>query len=229
MKDLLVDLDIIVYQAGHGAKGDFITNVEKVHDIIDPLLERFQGYSYRGFLSGPRNFRTKVGKIKKYKGNRDSSKRPRYYEGVREYMVNFLGAELTEGIEADDALGLAQDDDSIICSIDKDLNMVPGMHYNFSRKELYYISPEEGVYNFLRQMLTGDATDNIPGINKIGEVRSERLLSGKTLKEQLEVVQQQYSKQYGTEWPTAFEEVATLLWIRQNGMITHRDCKLLYD
>jgi 5'-3' exonuclease len=180
---ILIDMDIIVYRAGHGAKGDFIMNIEKVHDIIDPVIERFTGYDYRGFISGPRNFRTKVAKIKKYKGNRDSSSRPRYYDAIREYMINFLGVEVSDGIEADDILGILQNDNTIICSIDKDLNMVPGMHYNFNMKELYYISPEEGVYNFLRQMLTGDPSDNIPGINRIGDVKSERLLQGKTPKE----------------------------------------------
>lgn len=227
---LLIDLDIVVYRALYGGKDDFISTVEVAEDnILLPIIERFDNHDKRSFLTGGGNFRDKIATIKPYKGNRDRSNRPRHYSAIREYFIDFWEAEVVNGMEADDAIGISQDDNSIICTIDKDLDMVPGQHYNINDRGLYYISPEEGVYNFLRQMLVGDAVDNIPGIDKIGKVKSERLLINKQPKEQLEVVEELYKKQYGQQWRSAFDEIATLLWIRQKGAFTYKDCKLLYQ
>ena len=227
---LLIDMDVIVYRSGYAAKnGDYLMNVEYADNILFSIFDRFGTDDCQGYLSGPTNFRYEVATMKPYKGNRDTSNRPKFYKEIREYMADHWGGVFVEGMEADDAMGLAQNDDTVICSIDKDLKIIPGRNYNFVTGDLTYITPEEGVYNFLRQMLIGDSADNIPGINKIGEVKSARLLQDKSPKEQLEVVIDLYKKQYGDKWESAFHEIATLLWIRQAGAITYKDNKLLYD
>jgi 5'-3' exonuclease len=63
-----------------------------------------------------------------------------------------------------------------ICSIDKDLDMLRGDHYNFVKDERYFITEEEGIKNFYKQLLMGDRVDNIVGIKGIGSVKAERLL-----------------------------------------------------
>ena len=51
----------------------------------------------------------------------------------------------------------------IIVSADKDLDMIPGWHYNFVRQEKYFIREHEGLANFYIQLILGDSSDNIPG------------------------------------------------------------------
>jgi 5'-3' exonuclease len=86
------------------------------------------------------------------------------------------------GCEADDMLGVRQcelscdSDESIICTIDKDLNMIPGSHYNFVKKERYVVTPEDGIRFFYYQMLIGDTTDNIKGVVGIGKQKATKLL-----------------------------------------------------
>ncbi len=64
----------------------------------------------------------------------------------------------------------------IIATIDKDLNQVPGRHYDWNKGIRYTVSRELGLWYFLRQMLLGDATDNIPGVPGLGEKKADALL-----------------------------------------------------
>ena len=90
-----------------------------------------------------------------------------------------------DGYEADDALGMNQTKDTIICSIDKDLDMIPGNHYNFVKDIHYEVNEDEAIRNFYKQMLTGDRVDNIIGIRGIGPVKASKLLD--TCKTELEM------------------------------------------
>jgi hypothetical protein len=144
------------------------------------------------YLSGSTNFRNKVATIptfKKdgtevagYKANRTNNERPYWYAAIRKYMVEYWGATVFEGIEADDALAIAQwaedeyDPQTIICTIDKDLRNVPGWHYNVLKKTDEHISYNLAQLNFYRQILTGDSTDNIPGLYRVGKGAAEKLL-----------------------------------------------------
>jgi len=84
-----------------------------------------------------------------------------------------------EGREADDECAIAQythDSPSIICTIDKDLDQVPGHHYDYVRKTFYTTSKDEGECLFYKQVLSGDSTDNIPGCYKVGAVRAAKIV-----------------------------------------------------
>lgn len=136
------------------------------------------------FLSKGECYRHKLATIKKYKGNRDDAPRPKYYAEVRQYLIDHYGALVFESIEADDALAMCQHDDSIIASIDKDLLQVPGYHFNFvhaadktDRTGKVLITPEVGYRKLMMQVLTGDGTDNIPGIRGVGEKTARKLLA----------------------------------------------------
>jgi hypothetical protein len=109
-------------------------------------------------------------------------RRPKWLQRVREHLVTDWKASVTDGIEADDALGIAHcsehDGDSIVCSIDKDLLMLPGMHYNFVKGEQRHISPLEGLRNFYGQLIMGDRSDNIPGFDGKMRVKIPQFLQG---------------------------------------------------
>lgn len=168
------------------------------------------------------NFRYDVAKTAPYKGNRVEPK-PIHYQAVRDYLTNVKGAYVVSGMEADDAIGIASShEESIICTIDKDLDMVPGMHYNFVKKEFYLIDENTAIRNFFLQMLTGDKTDNIPGIPGIGPKKADKILSRPKLDQGTE----SYTKQLRAETLKAyadaglsreyFDEMHQLLWIRRD-------------
>lgn len=189
---------------------------------IDGVLEGRKGYKL--YLTGPGNFREGIATILPYKGNRDPSHKPKYYKELKEYMCSKHHAIVVEGMEADDAMAMEQwrhrDKSTIIATIDKDLDMIPGWHYNLNSKNTYWVDIDRANYFFFWQMLVGDSTDNIPGINRIGKVRAtnalEHLIGDNEAMKQ--VVWEMYQKQYGEQAAMAFNEVASLLWmIREEG------------
>lgn len=63
-----------------------------------------------------------------------------------------------------------------IASTDKDLDQVSGEHYDFVKDVRYTVDPERGLRFFYFQLLTGDRTDNIIGIEGIGPVKAKAIL-----------------------------------------------------
>jgi DNA polymerase-1 len=185
---------------------------------IDPETE------LRVYLSGETNFRNGVATIKPYKGNRDKSRKPVHAPALKDYVRRAYNCKTSDGQEADDDMAIAHfdmfckdPDSTVISTIDKDLNMIPGLHYNFVTKESYYVQPFEGLLNFYRQCLTGDTTDNIPGIRGVGPVKAGKLIPDDADPgAALHAVRGAYREAYGDDAEKVLLEVGRLLWIRRN-------------
>lgn len=189
--------------------------LHSMKQTILSILKETGSEEYQIFLTGKGNFREQIAKTLPYKGNRDKSHKPEYYHELKDYLIRKWGTREVDGMEADDALGINQTEDTVICSIDKDLLMIPGNHYNFKLKEKKYINEFEGIRNFYLQLLTGDPTDNIPGLPGIGPKRASKILDGAETEEELyERCRESYK---GKE--ELMEEVANLLWIRRKDRI----------
>lgn len=186
----------------------------------DIVLHRFgEACGYKSYLTGKHNFREQLATIKPYKGNRDPNAKPKYYAELKEYLIDHWKSIVIDDMEADDAVGIEQyahkDQSTCIVSIDKDLDTIPGWHYNWVKGLFYYVTLQQANNNFLGQMLEGDTTDNIPGITGIGTKTIEKLLAScdnDTVQFNHKVIQL-YKQQYGLDWLAAYNEVASLLWI----------------
>lgn len=137
------------------------------------------GYSM--YLGGTGNFRNDIATIKPYKGNRPA--KPIHYQAVRDYLIEYWGAELVDGMEAEDKASieyLKDPENRCLVHIDKDLDQVPGLHYNWKTDGgiSYTISKADANLNFWTQVLTGDPTDSIVGLPGIGKQKAIPILSG---------------------------------------------------
>lgn len=169
---------MIAYRCAASAEGDDLDiALLRVDDLMYRILADTNATSYRVFLGGRVNFRKTVNPT--YKANRTKPK-PIHLDDARNHLIDNWKAEVQQGIEADDRLGIELNPKSICCSIDKDLLQIPGNHYNFVKQQMIYISEEIAEYNFYRQFLIGDATDNITGIYGIGEKKAEGILFGES-------------------------------------------------
>lgn len=160
------------------------------------------------FIGGKDNFRKKISGD--YKAGRN--RRPIFLDDAKEYMVKKHGATIVDGMETDDMLGIEQDPNSIIASIDKDLLMIPGEHYHIVKKEFTVVTQEEGMQTFLKQVISGDRVDNIPGIPGMGPATIAKL-------GQLEPqdVADLYEDHYGELIAEAIlDKTAKLIWIMRN-------------
>lgn len=173
------------------------------------------------------NFRFKVAKTPGQKGVGYKACRPpkpAHYQAVRDYLIKYCGAQEIEGYEADDALSMYQSNNSVAVHIDKDINMVEGKHLHWvsgGRYRATYLgnlptkdSRGTGKSFFFHQMLTGDITDNIPGIPNIGPIKASKALEKCTTeKDMLEVIKEMYYNTYKDEYKSVMYEIADLLYM----------------
>ena len=195
----LIDGDIVVHRVGFTTNGDSLGIAKaRADEMLDNILIETGATEYRIYLSDSteNNFRTQF--YPSYKANRTAPK-PLHYDDLKEHLLTKWEAAIALEQEADDALGIEQcaitrgDDDietpsrfkSVICTIDKDLRQIPGLHWNFVKKEWQEITPTEARKYFYRQLVIGDTSDNIVGVRGIGKVKAERLFSGADTEEAL--------------------------------------------
>lgn len=154
------------------------------HTTLDAIIKRFPNGSIKVYLSGERNFRDNVWVTKKYKGNRDTPK-PTHLKGVREYLIGKWDAVVSKDQEADDDIGIdSRLGETIVVSTDKDLDQIPGWHYNWVKEEVYYVTPEDSEQFFWEQVISGDVTDNIPGLPGWGPAKARTYLDSVANSEQ---------------------------------------------
>jgi len=194
MRHALIDADILNYRIGFATnEEDESVAIRTMAGFLEDLLliDLPEVSTWELHLTGKNNFRDKIATTKPYKGNRKGNEKPHHYSLLREYLVTSWGATVNDGIEADDMLAIRATelgDDSVIVTLDKDLDQVVGWHYNFVKKIKYYVEKDEGLLNFYKQFLTGDSVDNIQGAKGIGPKRADKLLNGLSEKEMWDVV-----------------------------------------
>lgn len=208
------------------------------HRVVKQALSDVRPYEHRIYLTGDGNFRFDVATLLPYKGNRSAADKPVHLALVREILINSFKAITVDGMEADDAMSITSWQHQIkqtswdvrIGTQDKDLRMVPGLHYHPTKREMYEMTWQEGRLSFYKQLLIGDqATDNIPGIYRMGAATASKVLDpliNGSSEELYMAVLAQYKKaeqnpkvashmpdgKWGEERIT---EVARLLWMLQ--------------
>lgn len=189
------------------------------------------------------NFREKVAVKKPYKGTRKKDK-PYHYDNLTAYILGQYECVTAEGLEADDLLAIYQtkalrdnpDPTTIICTRDKDLRMVRGMHFGWACGSQSAFGPEyvdevgrlnpiikndkvvelkgTGMSFFCAQLIVGDTVDNIPGLPRKGPVKALDILSGAdTYPDMLKAVRDAYKAVYEDDWDKELLEQARLLWM----------------
>lgn len=196
--------DIITHRAGYSSDNDNVGIAKyRADEMIDGILRDTEASEFRLFLSdsAENNFRYQIDPT--YKANRVAPK-PVHLEDLKEHLIVRWGARIAHGMEADDALGINQHFEwvdfgmacpkpegawflgspmcpeaygtTVVCSIDKDLLQIPGLHYNFVKKEKILVTPEDGLLSFYRSILIGDVADNIKGVYGIGPAKAAKIL-----------------------------------------------------
>lgn len=206
-----------------------------VKRLFEVKVEKKKVKEVRLFLSCPENFRYKVATIPGPKGQGYKAGRPpkpHWLQMCKERLMKKHGAQVLAKNEADDALGIFTGKGKCVVHIDKDINMVDGWHLNHVTGEIYFIDKGLGEGNrglrfFYKQLLTGDATDNIPGCKNPAKAHfkeqpnfsgdsAEKVLVGLQTEEQyFNVIRNMYRHTYGNSWEEALKEVADLVWIKR--------------
>ena len=192
---------------------------------LEAILEKSRASGFRIYLSGKINFRDTVAVTRRYKAGRESIAKPTHWRAVRDYLVRQWKAVEVEGYEADDAIGISSTNDAdsgeaakgtFVCTIDKDLDQLPGLHYNWVQDKVYDISRRTADFNLYSQILSGDSTDNIPGIDGIGPAKAGTILEGCTSTMDLFQKGWDFYKQRGHTWDYFVEQARLIYILRAN-------------
>ena len=195
-------------------------------NYIAKVLKDVAADDYCIYFSDTPLERDGIATIQGYKENRKGAPKPVHYENIKEFVLGNYQCEVILGLEADDGMALdqKQDGSTIICTLDKDLDMVPGLRYRDGK--IRTISEREGQLAFYTQLLTGDATDNIPGLFKL--TGKKALAHLKARLEDLETDREMYEYVRGvymdfwpyecgelSDWDVVLLEIGRLLWMRR--------------
>lgn len=213
--------------------------VEKyVKETIESIIEATGATEIMCYLSKGKNFRFDRATIQPYKGNRRDFVKPYHWATVGEVIQKLYPTTICEGFEADDFLARDQDIENrstVLCSRDKDLRGVGGLHYQWSagdkcpEVEMYWLPNIDATRWFYTQLLTGDSTDNILGCatrqpDKNGKLRrkgvgkgtaTKLLASASTESDMFRIVAGEYVRFIGDGWIDAMKENGTLLYMHK--------------
>jgi len=218
-----IDGDILKYRIGFAAEEeDEDTCLSLLRGYIADIMTAVDASDNIIHISGPTNYRYDVAVTKPYKGNRKDAVKPKWSNLIHKHLVDNYVTHVTEDEEADDSMGWMhmqtyEEDEygSCIATVDKDLDMIPGLHYNFVKERAYYVDYEEADNFFLAQLLTGDTTDNIPGVPGVGPKKAAKLLAQcDSLADKYEAIFNAYQAAYD-DARVAMLEQGRLLWIRR--------------
>lgn len=239
----IIDFDPIVYRCGFSIetynKELDLYEVEplknalyNIDSMMKSILKETECDKYYGYLtsSDKSNFRFSI--YPDYKSNRKDARRPVYYSNLREFMIKKWNAEVVNGEEADDTCSIKhcelnnndwdkKNNNSVVCSFDKDFNNIPGWHYNYVKRNFYYITEEMALKSFYLQILTGDPSDGVPRIQKgwkkkeaekkINDARSERDF----IRVVIEVFRDTFKEKTEQELIKLLTDRGRLLWLRR--------------
>lgn len=208
----LIDADLVAFRCAATVQDYDPVDVAiyRVDVLMRQILEATESQEYRSFLTGRGNFRKIINP--EYKANRKDKAPPCYLQECRDYLIKEWNTEVSDGCEADDLLGIAQTDETVICSLDKDLLMIPGTHFNWTKLQYTHVDQLDGLRTFYKQMLIGDRSDNIFGVDKIGPVKAAKLIDHLTDEmDMIDTVLDLY-----VEDEERFIMNAQCLWIMQN-------------
>lgn len=191
--------------------------VQATQATLESILTKLGTDKYEIYLSGPFSFRERIATTAKYKGNREGIQRPVHYGAVRSALLSMGASVCDNELEADDLLGIratSLGDGCVIVSIDKDLLQIPGRHYNWVQGEDRVVSRRDATLSLGCQLLSGDSTDNVPGLAGVGEVKARKLLEGSnSTSEVLARVREAYKSQCGDNWERYLIEQGQLVYI----------------
>ena len=174
---LMMDADIPCYSVGFSCEKEtsWFMVQKTVDNFMMKAIRECNTTHVLGFMTdGAANYRNEDAKTFAYKGNRMGMEKPKWYKKIRSYLETHWLCQIMVGIEADDALAIAQEYfnslgiHNVMATLDKDLDQVVGWKYNWKdeKKALYYVDEAAAHRALWKQVITGDVgTDNIPGLS----------------------------------------------------------------
>jgi 5'-3' exonuclease len=217
MTHLIIDADSMIYKSCFN-----VTTVDEAFTKFNSKLNYLKDDLWTDdmaiYLKGVENFRAVDFPL--YKANRPkadpASIVPELYALLEEEEIGIQ----SDGCEADDLVRTAghectmNEDPFVIVGIDKDLFCDPFTYYNPDKSEQFELTQKEADFNYYSQLLTGDSTDNIKGLNRVGPKTAAKLLESSS--QWKDLVIREYKERFGGDHEDVLTFVGHLIHIKRN-------------
>ena len=210
---LLIDADWLIYSSCCSCEQDIKwddnlhtlhCDERDIHEMIDGRVEYYQKIAEDDddvvmcFTQYP-TFRHTI--FPEYKANRKNKRKPLALYAIIEQINQKYKSESYTGLEGDDVMALLATSkkysNPVIVSPDKDMRSVPCTL--LANDDMELITKKKADRHWMIQALTGDATDNYKGLEKVGPVTAEKILGdAKTLPDMWDKVVEAYEKKKQT-------------------------------
>ena len=194
---------------------------EKLHELMEDAIASSFADEYVVAVKGKGNYRKEI--FSEYKGNRkplDADLKERIVR-THKVLISEYDAKMAHDQEADDLVRIwaeeARNDgkDFVVVAEDKDLNCIPGPHYNPKKGIHFYVTEEEALLLFHQQLLTGDSADNIKGLWKVGPKTAQKILAEVESKDYMKAVIDTWKERRPDDWQEGLDMCGKLIYIRQ--------------
>jgi hypothetical protein len=183
---------------------EIVLTVKPSREVCDDLKDNFR-YMVMETVQDP--------EVKGYKSNRKGMDVPEGLDELYDYVFNLDNTVCISEIEADDYCVYMASQGHIICALDKDVLGSIEVGYNYNRKE-WVDNHKTDIKRFpYLQTLTGDSSDGLRGVYRVGTKGAEKILGSEVDEFELwkRVVQTYYEKGQTLE-----EAIATMRCVRMD-------------
>lgn len=228
----IIDADSIIYIVTHNKKDTPEKTIQdcktQVQVFMNSLFQVTDSTHYLMYLTVGTSFRKQL--YPDYKANREKRELPKYFQAVKEYLIQEYKAQYDYNrLEADDLCLITRknlEDKGVQCFIsspDQDLTKLEGTSYDYKKNIWISTSEEEAKIKFYSDMCAGQSADSVHGLPGVGIKGAEKILQNQKLEDLCTVVFNQYISYFGEHQGTQeFYKNYTLLRI----LDTHSDINL---
>lgn len=188
----IIDADVVLHHIGHkfthdmGGRFFIPSELPQAFAACDRMIEDIRTQALCNLVllafSDRHNYRKVC--VPTYKANRSSARRPdpTLMGALRAYMESTYYARTWAFLEGDDVLGIlgsVHTGDCVLCTVDKDLDTIPGLHYRWHHPEwgVFEVDTEMAHYSLQLQLLMGDSTDGFPGLKGVGPKKAAKMIA----------------------------------------------------
>ena len=183
MTTALIDGDVLLHASMWGTAS--------FEEAVNKLNYNLGEYTLNAFCEeeviavGPfdgKNYRDDLFPEYKQTASRVESRKTKspYHDDVKAYLYSLPNTVEGDNIEADDLLGIWSNqlgDSCVIVTVDKDMKQLKGKHFNPKKEAFFVVNEFEADRFFLRQLITGDPMDRIPGLPSQGPAKADKVLA----------------------------------------------------
>ena len=193
MKHLFIDADSIAYAGAY--KEDPVLSMQHIDGVIGDIWQKAHEIAveagdtlenkmhiYVETWEQKYNFRKWLAVSTPYKAKRTKTIPAHCITTAKKHLVEKWGAQLAVHKESEDYCLIGANsvgyENAIVAAIDKDVYQAPTTYINYNTGAVVTLSIEDAELRLWKQVLTGDSTDSIPGLQGIGPKRAEAALDG---------------------------------------------------